>query len=88
MAIHNKDLNIKKFLDCFINQSCKKHRLQITFRTEKVVYWDKLYVKWKGYHHSFIILVHRKNIKYTDTWKTDAACLNKLSKLIDNSVVK
>ena len=47
-------LNVKNLLERFTKKNCKKAN-QKEFRVEKVIKSksDKLYVKWKGYDHSF-----------------------------------
>ena len=49
-------LLVKKFLECFTKKNCKKLS-QEEFRNGD---GDKLYVKWKGYDHSFISWIDKK----------------------------
>ena len=52
----------KKLLEFYTKKNCKKKN-QKEFRVEKVIKRkvDKLYVKWKGYDHSFNSWIDRKD---------------------------
>ena len=52
----------KKLLERFMKNNCKKNQTQ--FRVEKVIKrkGEKLFVKWKGYDHSFNGWIDKKDI--------------------------
>ena len=57
------NLNGEKVIASFYEKELQKTN-QKKFRTEKVIKKkeDKLYVKWKGYNHSFNSLINKNDI--------------------------